>query len=270
MKKMRLLSILLLAGLVLIAGAGRRAQVSQEQSAEREELYRRLNLGVAYMEQYKHEEAVKQFGLTIAAAVFMSLLVARLITPLLAAYFLRDHGPDHSHEGPVMRGYTRLVRWSVRHKYITLVLGLACFVASIMSTGLLPAGFLPADPPGRQRVRALAQAIAMDIHPVCNLGVVGHVMELTGRGEAARAEWMVKFIGEGLSAVERMLEDPRTGTFCHGEGPSIADFCLVPQVYNADRWGVDMSRFSRIRSIAAVCEALPAFQAAHPERVKPH
>ncbi len=132
-----------------------------------------------------------------------------------------------------------------------------------------PAGFLPADPPGRQRVRALAQAIAMDIHPVCNLGVVGHVMELTGRGEAARAEWMVKFIGEGLSAVERMLEDPRTGTFCHGEGPSIADFCLVPQVYNADRWGVDMARFSRIRGIAAACQALPAFQAAHPERVKP-
>ncbi|GJD35228.1 efflux RND transporter permease subunit [Methylobacterium aerolatum] len=91
----------------------------------------------------------KQFGLTIAAAVFMSLLVARLITPLLAAYFLRDHGPDHSHEGRVMRAYTRLVGWSVRHKYITLVLGLACFVASIMSTGLLPAGFLPAEDQAR-------------------------------------------------------------------------------------------------------------------------
>ncbi|MGC8201004.1 efflux RND transporter permease subunit, partial [Salmonella enterica] len=68
----------------------------------------------------------KQFGLTIAAAVFMSLLVARLITPLLAAYFLRDHGPDHERDGLVMRGYTRLVAWSVRHKFITLVLGIAC------------------------------------------------------------------------------------------------------------------------------------------------
>ena len=91
----------------------------------------------------------KQFGLTIAAAVFMSLLVARLITPLLAAYFLRDHGPDHTREGVVMRGYTRLVAWSVRHKYITMVLGLACFAASIMSTGLLPAGFLPAEDQAR-------------------------------------------------------------------------------------------------------------------------
>ncbi|URD36550.1 efflux RND transporter permease subunit [Methylobacterium tardum] len=91
----------------------------------------------------------KQFGLTIAAAVFMSLLVARLITPLLAAYFLRDHGPDHERDGFVMRGYTRLVAWSVRHKFITLVLGIACFAASIASTGLLPAGFLPAEDQAR-------------------------------------------------------------------------------------------------------------------------
>ena len=91
----------------------------------------------------------KQFGLTIAAAVFMSLLVARLITPLLAAYFLRDHGPNHTREGPVMRGYTRVVAWSVRHKFITLVLGLVCFAGSIMSTGLLPSGFLPAEDAAR-------------------------------------------------------------------------------------------------------------------------
>ncbi|WP_336485659.1 efflux RND transporter permease subunit [Methylobacterium nigriterrae] len=91
----------------------------------------------------------KQFGLTIAAAVFMSLLVARLITPLLAAYFLRDHGPDETRDGLVMRTYTRLVAWSVRHKYLTLVAGLACFAGSIMSTGLLPAGFLPAEDAAR-------------------------------------------------------------------------------------------------------------------------
>ena len=91
----------------------------------------------------------KQFGLTIAAAVFMSLLVARLITPLLAAYFLRDHGPDLTRDGFIMRAYTRLVAWSVRHKFITLVAGLACFVGSIMSTGLLPSGFIPAEDAAR-------------------------------------------------------------------------------------------------------------------------
>lgn len=87
MKKMRLLSILLLAGLILIAGSERRAQVSQEQSAEREELYRRLNLGVAYMEQYKHEEAVKQFKSVLASDP--KFVLAR-INLALAYYFLND------------------------------------------------------------------------------------------------------------------------------------------------------------------------------------
>ena len=84
-----------------------------------------------------------QFGLTIAVSVFMSLLVARLITPLLAAYFLRDHGHPEEREGPVMRGYGRLVGWSVRHKWFTLFVGLALFVGSLASTKLLPSGFIP-------------------------------------------------------------------------------------------------------------------------------
>ncbi|TGD94893.1 efflux RND transporter permease subunit [Methylobacterium nonmethylotrophicum] len=91
----------------------------------------------------------KQFGLTIAAAVFMSLLVARLITPMMAAYFLRDHGHHEEREGPVMRTYNRVVLWSVRHKFVTLVVGLVLFAASILSTSLLPAGFLPKEDAAR-------------------------------------------------------------------------------------------------------------------------
>ncbi|QIJ80903.1 MMPL family transporter [Methylobacterium sp. NI91] len=84
-----------------------------------------------------------QFGLTIAVSVFMSLLVARLITPLFAAYFLREHGHHEEREGPVMRAYARLVGWSVRHRVATLLVGLALFAASLVSAGLLPAGFIP-------------------------------------------------------------------------------------------------------------------------------
>lgn len=84
-----------------------------------------------------------QFGLTIAVSVFMSLLVARLITPLFAAYFLREHGHHEEREGPVMRAYARLVGWSVRHRVATLLVGLALFAASLASAGLLPAGFIP-------------------------------------------------------------------------------------------------------------------------------
>ena len=87
----------------------------------------------------------KQFGLTVAAAVLISLLVARLITPMLAAYFMRPHKHVEERDGFIMRFYTRLVGWSVRHKFVTFVLGLCFFAASIWSTNLLPSGFLPEE-----------------------------------------------------------------------------------------------------------------------------
>src|SRR5262249_3443309 len=114
----------------------------------------------------------KQFGLVVAFAVFFSLLVARLVTPLLSAYFLRaSNHPDK--EGWLLRGYTRLVRCSVLHHYQAVALGLLIFAASIASFYLLPAGFLPADdqsrlllavelPPGSllADTRAVTQSIA--------------------------------------------------------------------------------------------------------------
>ncbi len=90
----------------------------------------------------------KQFGLVVAAAVFFSLLVARLITPMVAAYFMRDSGHDEK-EGRLIVAYTRLVAWSVRHRIKTVLLGLLVFAASIASTKLLPSGFLPPEDNGR-------------------------------------------------------------------------------------------------------------------------
>lgn len=129
------------------------------------------------------------------------------------------------------------------------------------------AHILPADALGRYRVRALSYAIAMDIHPICNSHVAAHVVELTGRDEA-RPEWMRKFIGQGLQAFEALLDHPATGAFCHGDSPGMADFCLVPQVYNAERWGADLSGCTRLIEIAERCRALPAFAAAQPDAVR--
>jgi maleylacetoacetate isomerase len=128
-------------------------------------------------------------------------------------------------------------------------------------------GLLPPDIVDRQKVRALAYVVAMDIHPICNLHVVSHLMSITEKPDA-REEWMKHFISDGLGKLEAMIGEA-DGAFSFGDAPTMADLCLVPQVYNARRWGVDMTAFRRITDIDARCAELPAFQAAHPGRVKP-
>ncbi len=129
-------------------------------------------------------------------------------------------------------------------------------------------GFLPDDAGGRARVRALSYAVAMEIHPICNLRV-GRYVEAASGGAVTMKGWQQKFIGEGLAAVEVMLDHPATGRFCHGDRVTMADLCLVPQVYNARRWEVDVTSFSRISRIVAELEVIPAIAAAHPDKVKP-
>lgn len=131
------------------------------------------------------------------------------------------------------------------------------------------AGFLPRDPAGRHRVRALSHAIAMEIHPVCNLRVATHAAEASG-GAITMAGWMGRFIPPGLDAVEALLQGGPDGPFCHGMTVSMADICLVPQVYNARRWeAFDTARLPRITAIMAALEEIPAIAAAHPDKHKP-
>lgn len=129
--------------------------------------------------------------------------------------------------------------------------------------------FLPDAPRARARARQIAHIIAMDIHPVNNSGVLAHVEALTGGGEAARIEWMRHFMPKGLAGVEALLDPGRGGPFCVGPAPTLADICLIPQVYNARRWGIDLAPFPQIRAVDLACADLPAFAAAHPDRVAP-
>lgn len=126
-------------------------------------------------------------------------------------------------------------------------------------------GLLPADPMARAQVRALAYAIAMDIHPICNLGVARHATDQSA-GAITMAAWMQHFIAPGLMAFEAMVTGNR---FCHGDAVSLADLCLMPQLYNARRWGIDLAAMPRICQIEAHLATIPAFAGAHPDRFAP-
>lgn len=128
---------------------------------------------------------------------------------------------------------------------------------------------LPKDPADAAKVRALAHSVAVDVHPVCNLGVVAHVSRLLPDQPEAKSDWMKKFIPPGLRAFESLLSPFEQSPYCCGDTPSLADICLMPQLYNAHRWGVDFSDCPRIEAVENACAKHPAFAAAYPDAVKP-
>lgn len=126
---------------------------------------------------------------------------------------------------------------------------------------------LPRDAAGRARVRALSQAIACDVHPINNLRVLTYLSEKLGATVQQKNDWYRHWVTLGLQALEtEVARSPATGLFCHGDAPTMADCCLVPQLYNARRFECDLSAYPTLVAIAQRCEALPAFIDASPER----
>jgi maleylacetoacetate isomerase len=125
---------------------------------------------------------------------------------------------------------------------------------------------VPAEPDLRAKARAFAQIIACDIHPLQNLRVLEYLRTGYGADEVAVTAWCKRWISEGLTACEALLQRSDVSSFCFGDTPTLADICLVPQMFSADRFGVDLSAMPRLRSIRERCEALPAFAEAHPGR----
>jgi maleylacetoacetate isomerase/maleylpyruvate isomerase len=127
------------------------------------------------------------------------------------------------------------------------------------------APLLPGDAFGRARVRAIAQSIACDIHPVNNLRVLRYLKQEVGVSDDAKDAWYRHWVETGLAAVEALLaNDPRTGRYCHGDTPGLADCCLVPQVFNALRFKCRTDRLPTVMRVAEQCEALDAFRRAAP------
>jgi maleylpyruvate isomerase len=124
---------------------------------------------------------------------------------------------------------------------------------------------LPSDALGQARVRSLALICACEMHPLNNLRVLKHLKNVLGLDQAARDAWCRHWMEEGFRALEaRLAGESETGRFCHGDTPTLADVCLVPQVVSAERWATDLSPYPTVRRIRAACMELDAFVRAMP------
>ena len=123
---------------------------------------------------------------------------------------------------------------------------------------------LPADALGRAKVRALAQSISCDIHPVNNLRVLKYLVKELKVEEEAKNTWYRHWCREGLVAFEKQLIQLPASIYCYGNAPTLADCCLVPQIFNARRFDTDLSGLPRTMAVFDACMAVPAFQQAQP------
>ena len=125
--------------------------------------------------------------------------------------------------------------------------------------------FLPEGAEARARVRAIANIIACDIHPLNNLAILNYLSGPLSASDEQKTTWYQHWVAEGFNAVEPLLaESGDTGKFCHGDMPCLADICLVPQVFNAQRFNCDLSSYPTIQRVFDNCMELDAFDAAQP------
>jgi len=185
--------------------------------------------------------------------------VAHQITPV---HLVRDGGQQHG-EGYAALNPQELVPTLLHGER---VLHQSMAILEYLDEVFLEPPLLPDDAPGRARVRALAQLVACDIHPLNNLRVMQFFADTWNVPQPERDDWTRHWMRVGFDAMERLLvESVDTGRFCHGDTPTLADCCLVPQLFNARRFQVDLAAYPTLVRIEEACLALEAFDAARPE-----
>ncbi len=125
---------------------------------------------------------------------------------------------------------------------------------------------LPKDAAGRARVRSLALLVACEIHPLNNLRTLQYLRKALGQDEEGIKTWYRHWIADGLGKLEADLARGPAGKFCYGDGPTMADCCLVPQVFNAKRYDSDLNPYPNVMRVFGVCMKLEAFDKAQPTK----
>jgi len=199
---------------------------------------------------------------TAAYRVRIGLNLKRLAYVQVPVHLVRGGGEQHATDYAALNPQ-HLVP-ALRHGDVLLRQSLA-ILEYLDDTWHEPA-LLPQSARERARVRALAQVIACDVHPLNNLRVMQYLERALDAPEAARTAWMQHWMRSGLDALEVLLAETAMGDFCVGDAPTLADCCLIPQLYNARRFGLAPADWPRIARIEAACAALPAFAQAAPER----
>ncbi len=177
-------------------------------------------------------------------------------------HLVRDGGEQHSEEYRALNPQGRVPTLLHGERVLTQSLAILEYLEEVFPEPAL----LPGDPDGRARVRALCAVIACDTHPLNNLQVLKYLTGTLGIDEQAKLEWYRHWVAAGLDSFETLLADSEeTGDFCHGDSVSLADCCLLPQVYNARRFHCDESRWINIRRVCAALESMPEIDRATPE-----
>ena len=211
-------------------------------------------------------EGIKLYGYWRSSAAYrvrIALNLKGLSYEQVPVHLTKDGGEQHSDSfrdlnpqelTPVLVDGTRIIRQSM------------AIVEYLDETYDGEHKLMPLNTRERARVRGLAQVICCDIHPLNNLRVMQYLEREFNTPQVERDRWTQHWIREGFHALEKLLAtNPSTGLFCEGDEPTMADICLVPQVYNARRYSVDIEEFPLIRRINDECMRMEPFERARPE-----
>lgn len=194
--------------------------------------------------------------------VRIALELKSLTYESVPVHLVRSDGEQHSTSFAALNP-AQLVP-VLSHDGITLTQSMA-IIEYLEETHSTPA-LLPGGAASRARIRSIAQSIACEIHPLNNLRVLQRLESDAGMDKDARNRWYAHWVTEGFSALEATLgSSAETGRFCHGDSPTMADCCLVPQIYNAERFAVSIEPYPILQRINTACLQLQAFQRAAPE-----